>query len=154
MEREQLHVMRLDGGEAVFGWLATGVFYTRFQGALSGSLGVRVSSHLDTLLARADGCRYFSDCSGASTYDFAARNSLVRVLFNRRKQFESFVVLATGGVTLLAARAVAPMFGAAMTVYDDPRAFQAELQRAVPLVSHKLDPKGWAMTRSSLPPTP
>lgn len=152
MAREELYLLKANEGRAVFGCLAPGIQYLRLEGMLSVGLGLRLASRLDVLLAGTSSWRSFTDCSLLSNYDFAARDALVRVFMARRKQLASLSVLATGTVVVLAARAVAPMFGGALTVTGDKHAFDLELQRLVPHVQQKLDSKLWEAPLSSLPP--
>jgi hypothetical protein len=138
-----LELLSDNEGSVVFGWVADGVLYTKFQGALNAETGYIYATRLSSLVGPAQSIYFFCDSSELKHYDLLARSAFARVILSSRRKFISLVMLAWSKGPSPSSQALATTLGEPIEVLTSVNSFEARLARQAPLVSRKLDPKTW-----------
>jgi hypothetical protein len=140
-----LELVADDEGSITLGWIANGVFYARFIGAVSATLAHEHLARLESALERVSSLSYFSDARALSSYELKARHEFARTIVAHRRKFQSIVLLTWPlGVTEVT-RAFASSIGEPVELLGDGRTFEARLLDVAPSARAKLDPNGWMM---------
>jgi hypothetical protein len=138
-----LEVLKDDEGSVTLGWVARGVFYSRFAGSLSVELGMAHVARLGESLLWASSMAYFSDASALFQYDLLARSAFTRLILENRRKFSRLVMLTwSTGVTSSAA-AFAAAVGDSVTLLTAPTAFEKLLVAEAPLARQRIDLRPW-----------
>jgi hypothetical protein len=122
-----LQMLEDQKGAIAYGYVAHRVFYARFVGQLSASLGSSYVDHLDVAVGQVPALVYFADVSALSEYDLIAGARFARFVANRRVKFASLVILAWAGGIGWAARAFAASLGEPVQIVTDPLEFERAL---------------------------
>lgn len=120
-------------GAIAYGFIAPRVFYARFVGALSLSLGEHYVTRLSSLFDALPSLVYFADSSALTGYDCAARTRFLRFVLDQRAKLSSLVLLTPRGGITPAARSFAATVGEPVTLLDDPSEFDRLLSNIVPV---------------------
>ena len=128
-------------GTVRVGWVGSGVLYARLERGLSAELGARYAQHVETVVARSSGVRYFIDAHTLTYYDLLARSAFVRLVLANRRKFASLVLLTWAEGIGPAARNVAATLGGSVDILVDALEFDVQLCAAAPLAKQVLDPK-------------
>jgi hypothetical protein len=119
-------------GSVIFGWVAPGVYFSRFKGHLSVALGAAHGAALERAAATVPSLRYFCDSSALTSYDLLARSGFVRVLLSHRKKFNDIFILKWAGNISQAERSLSDTVGEPLVLLDDRAAFEHKLTAAAP----------------------
>jgi hypothetical protein len=138
-----LEVLKDDEGSVTLGWVAHGVFYSRFAGALSAELGEAHVARLGESLRWASTLHYFSDASALSRYDLLARSAFTRLVLENRRKFSRLVMLTWSTGMTPSATAFAAAVGESVTLLTDPTVFERLLVAAAPLARQRIDNRPW-----------
>lgn len=130
---------RIGVGEGAIraGWVGPGVFYARFEGAISADVGERYAALLTALVCDVRSLGYFVDSSALVSYDLLARSAILRAIMAHRSKFSSIVALTWAG----GAGPIGRSFGAALgnVEYVTTReAFDARLLAAAPFARQQI----------------
>lgn len=142
-DQSSLELLSDDDGSVVFGWVAEGVLYTRFQGGLNAETGYIYATRLSSLVSPAQSIYFFCDSSELKNYDLLARSAFARVILSCRRKFTSLVMLTWAEGPSPSSLALAATLGEPIEILTSANAFEVRLSRQAPLVSRKLDPKTW-----------
>ena len=129
-------------GAVAMAWLAPGVFYTRFQGGFTASMGHTYATRLNTLIAPVRSLSLFCDMAGLKYYDLLARSSLARVVLSNRRRFNSITMLVPKeeGIASQIGVLVAAL-GEPLVVLLHRNKFEAQIASKAPQGMRKIDPK-------------
>jgi hypothetical protein len=125
-------------GAIAYGFIAPRVFYARFVGELSLSLGDHYVTRLICLFDDVPSLVYFADTSALASYDCGARTRFLRFVLDQRAKFSSLVLLSVRGGITPAARGFAVTVGEPVTLLDDPNEFDRLLSNVVPVADPAL----------------
>ena len=141
--RSAFEVLSDDEGSVTHGWVAEAVFYTRFTGGLSATIGMAHAARLRDLLAGASALSYFVDSSTLIHYELLARSAFARLILENRRKFSELVMLTWSVGVMHAGSAFATAVGDPITLLTDPREFEQRLVAVAPLAKQRLDPRMW-----------
>ncbi len=148
-DQSSLELLSDDDGSILFGWVAEGVLYARFQGSLNAETGYIYATRFGTLVGPAQSIHFFCDSSELKNYDLLARSAFARVILSSRRKFTSLVMLTWAEGPSPTSRALAATLGEPIDILTSVNSFEARLSRQAPLVSRKLDPKTWVNVERS-----
>jgi hypothetical protein len=148
-DQSSLELLSDNDGSVVFGWVADGVLYTKFQGGLNAETGYIYATRLASLVGPAQSINFFCDSSELKNYDLLARSAFARVILSNRLKFTSLVMLTWAEGPSPSSRALAATLGEPIEILTSVNSFEARLSRQAPLVSRKLDPKTWVTVERS-----
>ncbi|MDF3064420.1 MAG: hypothetical protein K0R38_21 [Polyangiaceae bacterium] len=133
----------LEDAEAAvaFGYVAPRVFYARFVGRLSATLGDSYLSALRVVLADVTTLAYFADASALRGYDHLARNRFEGLVRAEREKFASIVLLTQPSGASPASRAFADVWGE-IKLLSEPLEFERALCNVAPFPDRTS--KDWA----------
>lgn len=114
-------------GSIEFGWVAPGVFFARFTGALSANMGRTYAARVLQALTEVPSMQYFCDVTRLTQYDLAARSAFFRVALEHRQKFAHFVVLTWAEGVSQTARMFAATMGENVEVLCLRSEFEARL---------------------------
>lgn len=120
-------------GAIAYGFIAPRVFYARFVGALSLSLGEHYVTRLTSLFEPVPSLVYFADSSALTGYDGATRTRFLRFVLDEGRKLSSLVLLSARGGITPAQRAFAATVGEPVTLLDDAHEFDRLLSNVVPV---------------------
>ncbi|HEX3852887.1 MAG TPA: hypothetical protein VHW01_18115 [Polyangiaceae bacterium] len=147
--RSAFEVLSDDEGSVTLGWVAEDVFYTRFTGGLSATIGMAHAARLRDLLAGVSSLSYFADSSALSHYELLARSAFARLILENRRKFSELVMLTWSVGVSHAGSAFATAVGDPITLLTDARDFEQRLVAAAPLAKQRLDPRMWEKPSAS-----
>ena len=149
-DQSSLELLSDNDGSVLFGWVADGILYTRFQGGLNAETGYIYATRLAALVGPAQSIHFFCDSSELKNYDLLARSAFARVILSNRRKFTSLVMLTWADGPSPSSRALAATLGEPIEILTSSNAFEARLSRQAPLVSRKLDPKTWVTVERTI----
>lgn len=114
-------------GSIEFGWVAPGVFFARFTGALSANMGRTYAARVLHALTDVPSMQYFCDVTRLTQYDLAARSTFFRMALEQRQKFASFIVLTWAEGVSQTARMFAAAMGEKVEVLCHRSEFEARL---------------------------
>jgi len=130
-------------GSVTLGWVAEDVFYTRFTGGLSATIGMAHAARLRDLLAGVSSLSYFVDSGTLSHYELLARSAFARLILENRRKFSELVMLTWSVGATHAGAAFATAVGEPITLLTEAREFEQRLVAVAPLAKQRLDPRMW-----------
>jgi len=137
----ELEVIGGKDGSVAMAWLAPGVFYTRFQGGFTASMGHRYATRLNALIAPVRSLSLFCDMAGLRYYDLLARSSLARVVLSNRRRFNSITMLVPKEGMSSQIGVLVAALGEPLVVLSHRNKFDAQIARKAPQGMRKIDPK-------------
>jgi hypothetical protein len=114
-------------GAIAYGYVAPRVFYSRFVGQLSATLGSNYVAELDAAVGQVPALAYFADASALREYDLMAQAHFARFVADRRVKFASLVILTWAEALAPTARAFADSLGDRVQVLACPLEFERAL---------------------------
>ena len=141
--RSAFEILSDEEGSVTLGWVAEGVFHTRFTGGISAAIGMAYAARLRDLIAGVSSLIYFADSSMLSHYELLARSALARLLLENRRKFSALVMLTGSVGDTHAGAAFAAAVGDPITQLTDAREFEQCLLAVAPLAKQRLDPRMW-----------
>jgi len=135
----KLEVVSDREGAAVYGWAASGVVYTRFDGGLSAEAGQAYATRLSALVKGVSAFTFFCDSSQLKYYDLLARSAFVRAILANRRRLSSLVFLTWAEGVSPITRALAEAVGEPMEILTDLATFESRLLRSAPHILRKID---------------
>jgi hypothetical protein len=138
-----LEVLKDDEGSVTLGWVARGVFYSRFAGSLSAELGKAHVARLGESLLWASSLLYFSDASALYQYDLLARSAFTRLVLENRRKISRLVMLTWSTGVTPSATAFAAAVGDSVTLLTEPAVFEKLLVAEAPLARQRIDSRAW-----------
>ena len=127
-----LRVLEDQRGAIAYGYVTPRVFYARFVGQLSATLGSNYVEELEAAVGQAPALAYFADASALREYDLVARTQFARFVANRRVKLASFVILTWAGGIGPAARAFADSLGEPVQILTCPLEFERAFANVAP----------------------
>ena len=128
-------------GSVAMAWLAPGVFYTRFQGGFTASMGHTYATRLNVLIAPVRSLSLFCDMAGLKYYDLLARSSLARVVLSNRRRFNSITMLVPKEGMSSQIGVLVAALGEPLVVLSHRNKFEAQIARKAPQGMRKIDLK-------------
>ena len=126
------------------GWVAENVFYSRFSGGLSASIGMAYAARLRELLDGVSSLCCFVDAGTLSHYELLARSAFARLILENRRKFSALVMLTWSVRAGLPGEAFAAAVGHPISLLTDASEFEQRLLAAAPLAKQRLDSRMWA----------
>jgi len=128
-----LDVIRDSDGLVQFGWVASGVLYARFAGALTANSGQSFAVRLSEAMVQMPELCFFVDASELTSYDVLARSALARVILSRRRRFTSIMWRTDSEGPSPSISALTSSLGEPIEVTSDEGVFELALLRKAPL---------------------
>ena len=122
-----LRMLEDQKGAIAYGYVAPRVFYARFVGQLSATLGSSYVAELDAAVGQVPALAYFADASALREYDLIARAPFARFVADRRVKFASLVILTWAEAIGPTARAFADSLGERVQILTCPLEFERAL---------------------------
>jgi len=141
-------------GGVVLGFVNKEIFYMKFLGHVSSSLGSHCASMLRTKLSGTPVLGFFCDAEAPGTIDLSARSSIVRAFLDNRRHLESMTTLVGAPIVAPTVRAIATVLDSLAHIADSAEDFHAMLVRAAPYAQAKLPRDKWTRTMVSEAPRP
>jgi hypothetical protein len=141
-------VADLDGG-VVLGFINKEIFYMRFIGHVSASLGSKCATLLRKKLADTPVLGFFCDAEAPGTLDLSARSSIVRAFLDNRRHLESMATLVGTPIVAPTVRAIATVLDGLAHIAENADEFHNMLVRAAPYAQAKLPRDKWTRTMVS-----
>lgn len=138
LNQTALEVIRDQAGAVTLGWVGERVYYARFVGDLSASVGHAHLARLGEAVAGVSSFAYFSDASALSSYDVLVRSKFLRFMLEHRAKFSSIVMLARSGGVTPAVDGVAAAVSGSITLVPDVTQFEKLLGHAAPVAKQRL----------------
>ena len=136
-------------GGVVLGFVNKEIFYMKFLGHVSPSLGSHCASMLRTKLAGTPVLGFFCDAEVPGTIDLSARSSIVRAFLDNRKHLESMATLVGTPIVAPTVRAIATVLDGLAHIAENAEEFHIMLVRAAPYAQAKLPRDKWTRTMVS-----
>jgi len=122
-------------GSMTFGWVASGVYYTRVSGDISPHLAGAQLKRADTALENQARVHFFADCLDVRSYDLLARGAFARFLLTHRTRFVEIVVLIPAEGWSSAGQALASAVGDPLVLLASASEFMKRLNSVAPGVN-------------------
>ena len=133
-------------GALVLGFVSKDIFYVRFMGRISTSLGSKFAALLRKSLADSPVIGCFCDADSPGTVDLAARSEIIRAFLDNRRRFESMATLVGTPGVASTVRAIATVLDCLVHIVENPDEFNTLLVRAAPYAQAKLPRDKWSRT--------
>src|SRR5689334_6983110 len=138
-------VADLEGG-VVLGFINKEIFYMKFVGHVSASLGSNCAALLRKQLAGAPVLGFFCDAEAPGTIDLSARSSIVRAFLDNRRHLESMTTLVGTPIVAPTVRAIATVLDGLAYIAESADEFHTMMIRAAPYAQAKLPREKWTRT--------
>jgi hypothetical protein len=139
-----LEMLEDQEGAIAYGYVAPRVFYARFVGQLSATLGSNYVARLDAAVGRGPALAYFADVSALREHDLTARALLARFIAERRARLASSVILTWPEGIGSRAHSFADSLGEPVQVLTCPLEFERALANVAPPARFAIElPQVW-----------